>query len=515
MLLVRKCVHHLTCKGLIILILSASFLSAKAQSFGDNMGNHTAAMDLNMKSHNVVNAAGVAIGNTFFINSNIALQIDGANKAILISRVYDTLAIDSPVNGMLIYTNSDNKFYARQANAWFPFANFSNGQTTVNGELGAITISGDTSIVISKTGKNISVSANYTSPIWNAGKLMNQNLSAAIPQTGQVLVWNDNKQWWEPGILNNATNLILPNGNLSDSLVTTINGSLRKLPISSFMFISDTSAMLSSYLRSQVFLDSIATVQTRLQTKLSTSDTAAMLSNYLKSPDIAGKLNVTDTASMLSTYLHTQVLLDSVTSVQTRLQTKLSIRDTATMLANYLKSSDIAGKLNVADTTSMLSTYLHTQALLDSLTSVQTKIQTKLSISDTAAMLSNYLKSLDIAGKLNVTDTASMLSSYLHTQVLLDSLTSVQTRLQTKLSISDTAAMLSNYLKSPDIAGKLNVTDTASMLSTYLHTQVLLDSVTSVQTRLQTKMSISDTAAMLSNYLKLPDIAGKLNVADT
>ena len=166
------------------MILSAFFLQANAQSFGDNLGNHNAAMDLNMKSHNVVNASRIAIGTTYFINSNIALQIDGANKAILISRVNDTLAIDTPVNGMLIYTNIDNKFYARQANTWFAFADFKNGQTTLNGELGAINIIGDTSIIIAKTGKQISIQANHALAIWNADKLMNKDISSAIPLTG-------------------------------------------------------------------------------------------------------------------------------------------------------------------------------------------------------------------------------------------------------------------------------------------------------------------------------------------
>ena len=370
--------------GILMLIFLCLVKSLNAQSFGDNMGNHTAAMDLNMKSHNVVNAAGVVIGSSIFLNNSIALQIDGANKALLLTRIKDTTAIENPVNGMLVYATSDDKFYARQAGTWISFGGFSNGQTAINGEVGSISIAGDSTVQIAKTGKNFIVSAKSSAAIWNAGKLMNRSIAVTAPTAGQVLVWNEVSQLWEPSSMS-ASNLIAGNGLITDSIVTTLNGNLRKLPVSSFLLISDTSALLSS--------------------RLKLSDTASMLSPYLKAASLNGKLNTVDTTVMLNSYLRKGILADSLTAVQSRIQSKLSIADTSSMLSNYAKSADINAKLNAADTTGMLNSYLRKGILSDSLTAVQSRIQSKLSIADTSSMLSNYAKSADISAKLNSPDT--------------------------------------------------------------------------------------------------------------
>ena len=52
---------------------------------------------------------------------------------------------------------------------------------------------------------------------------------------------------------------------------------------------------------------------------------------------------------------------------------------------------------------------------------------------------------IGLALKLNIVDTAAMLAGYTRVTRFLDSLSAVQTRLNTKLNISDTASMLSNY----------------------------------------------------------------------
>lgn len=101
----------------------------KAQTFGDNLGNHKATKDLLMQNKQLLNAAGVAIGTATFTNSSIALQIDGTDKAILIPRVAANSAIAAPLNGMIIYNTTDKKFFLYQGGdnvgaggAWVTFA---------------------------------------------------------------------------------------------------------------------------------------------------------------------------------------------------------------------------------------------------------------------------------------------------------------------------------------------------------------------------------------------------------
>ena len=98
---------------LLLGVLFSFIYSAQAQEFGDGLGNHIADTTLNMNNKPIINALGIVIGSTTFINSqSIALQIESADKAILISRVFGTGAILAPVNGMLVYSTFDDKFYA-------------------------------------------------------------------------------------------------------------------------------------------------------------------------------------------------------------------------------------------------------------------------------------------------------------------------------------------------------------------------------------------------------------------
>ena len=110
--------------ALVMGLVTATSYFAQAQKFGDNMGNHKASKDVLMENFNIKNAAGVAIGVGEITNANVALQIDGANKAILIPRVTNILpaTIATPENGMIVYSQSDNTFYLYQNNAWVTFA---------------------------------------------------------------------------------------------------------------------------------------------------------------------------------------------------------------------------------------------------------------------------------------------------------------------------------------------------------------------------------------------------------
>jgi hypothetical protein len=110
--------------ALILGLVTCTSYFAQAQKFGDNLGNHTATKDLLMSGKMIKNAAGLAIGVAEVTNNNVALQIDGADKAILIPRVTNILpeTIAAPLNGMIVYSLADNTFYLYQNGAWVTFA---------------------------------------------------------------------------------------------------------------------------------------------------------------------------------------------------------------------------------------------------------------------------------------------------------------------------------------------------------------------------------------------------------
>ncbi|HCL06921.1 MAG TPA: hypothetical protein DHW64_13625, partial [Chitinophagaceae bacterium] len=257
-------------KGLVILVLVLlSFVSnTSAQKFGDNLGNHIASDTLRMNGFRIVNAQGIAIGTARILNNNIALQIDGLDKALLLPRVTDTLAIPNAnaVNGMLVYSLVDDKFYFRQNGVWVNFGTQNNiaGVVSFNGQVGAITMSGDESTGIKVTnvpGTNEwIVSAMNTTSLWSASRLMGRQISGTAPTNGQAYIWDTGLNAWVP---KNVGNLAAPTvtGQKTDSIVTTINGTLRKIPSSHFLFVTDTAAMLSGYVREQRFLDSLAAIR--------------------------------------------------------------------------------------------------------------------------------------------------------------------------------------------------------------------------------------------------------------
>ncbi len=131
---------------LVLGMLFSLVYTADAQLFGDNLGSHKASQDIDMSNKKVINAQGLIVGSTVFLNNtSIALQIDAADKALLISRIFDTSAIAEPVNGMLVYSDFEDKFYVRQAGVWVTFGTFngSSGVTTLNGKVGNLVIQGD------------------------------------------------------------------------------------------------------------------------------------------------------------------------------------------------------------------------------------------------------------------------------------------------------------------------------------------------------------------------------------
>lgn len=108
--------------ALVAILSATSYMANAQQKFGDNLGNHKATKDLNMNTQKIVNASGVAIGTATLVNGSVALQIDGSDKAILIPRVANNTDIVTPVNGMIIYNTTADKFFMYQAGAWSTFA---------------------------------------------------------------------------------------------------------------------------------------------------------------------------------------------------------------------------------------------------------------------------------------------------------------------------------------------------------------------------------------------------------
>jgi hypothetical protein len=330
------------------------------------------------------------------------------------------------------------------------------------------------------------------------------------------------------------------------------------LIVSSKLNISDTSSMLTPYLRKSDTTNMLspyaktASVNASLATKLNISDTSSMLSPYYKSANatssLALKLNISDTATMLSPYYKSA-------NATSALATKVNVSDTSTMLGNYVRHAGLgllkSGQSFSVDTASM-ATRLRVQKAVDSLntlisakgngtvTSIITgtgltggTITTSGTISADTAILSTRAwrkkgddsLALTITGKLNVSDTASMLTPYLRKSDTTSMLSpyartaTVNASIATKLNISDTSSMLSPYYRSASataaLATKLNIADTASMLSLYYRSA-------NATAALAAKLNISDTATMMAPYVKESDtvwlsnrINLKVSISDT
>ena len=223
----------------------------------------------------------------------------------------------------------------------------------------------------------------------------------------------------------------------------------------------------------------------------------------LAEQDLTLKLNTSDTATMLFGYTRIQRMLDSLSSVQLKLNLKLNSKDTASL------SVRIDQKLNFADTSFMLSNRFARDTA-----SLSSRIDKKLNISDTATMLSNRF----------ARDTVSLSNRIDALATELDT-TSLSNRIDEKLNIADTALMLDNRFArdtaslSSRIDLKVNIADTSNMLNPYLRkvdTSAMLSNrfardTASLSARINSKSSLSDTS-----LLNLESrFATKLNKTDT
>jgi trimeric autotransporter adhesin len=57
--------------------------------------------------------------NPTVIGASSILEIESTSKALVVTRVATTSAISNPVNGMIVYVLSENKFRVYVNNKWF------------------------------------------------------------------------------------------------------------------------------------------------------------------------------------------------------------------------------------------------------------------------------------------------------------------------------------------------------------------------------------------------------------
>lgn len=106
---------------LIALMVTMVTITNAQVKIGDNLGTHKADKDLNMNVKKILNVDGIAIGSATLGNASVSLELAGNDKAVLFNRVATLAAITTPVDGMAVYNNQDNKFYVRQNGAWQTF----------------------------------------------------------------------------------------------------------------------------------------------------------------------------------------------------------------------------------------------------------------------------------------------------------------------------------------------------------------------------------------------------------
>jgi hypothetical protein len=163
-----------------------------------------------------------------------------------------------------------------------------------------------------------------------------------------------------------------------------VNTALTYIPISP----SDTSGMLSGYVRTQRFLDSV----------------------YL----LNQRINSVGTPPVSSVFGRTGSILAQESDYGSFFPTIARFLDTTSNIWNRVQSNYQSAQANYS------TTYSLSNDIRDSLSDRYTKNQinslllNKLNISDTSGMLSNYRTTLNSVqvGKVNYSDTASMLSNY-------------------------------------------------------------------------------------------------------
>jgi len=163
-----------------------------------------------------------------------------------------------------------------------------------------------------------------------------------------------------------------------------VNTALTYIPISP----SDTSGMLSGYVRTQRFLDSVYLLNQRINSV----GTPPVSSVFGRTGSILAQES--DYGSFFPTIAR---FLDTTSNIWNRVQSNYQLAQ-ANYSTTYSLSNDIRDSLSDRYTKNQINSLL----------------LNKLNISDTSGMLSNYRTTLNSVqvGKVNYSDTASMLSNY-------------------------------------------------------------------------------------------------------
>ena len=287
--------------------------------------------------------------------------------------------------------------------------------------------------------------------------------------------------------------------------------------IANKLSITDTSSMLSSYLRK---VDT-ASLSNRIDLRVKYTDTASMFSAYHTA--IKARIKYTDSASMLAPYLRkldtlslsnrinkkqdTLTLTTSGTSGPSTLTgSTLNIPNYGTEILNYVPYVGASNDVDLG-TRDLTADFLFAKGSLkvqdnitatggtDNYTSIQTKNTEFVFFSQKNVSSLTYK---NVARFLYATPNVNFNNEYSYnlpvrngTLALVEDTVSLSNRINA-ISISDTTS-LSNRINL-----KLNISDTASMLTPYLRKA----DTSSLSNRINLRVKYSDTAAMLSPYLK-------------
>lgn len=305
--------------------------------------------------------------------------------------------------------------------------------------------------------------------------------------------------------------------------------------------ISDTASMLSKYFRTTTQLNDTTFVINRPD---ATADTIQL--SFLV-PDTTGKLSIIDTSAMLAPYRRTSTKITNsdlanstisgiaLGSNLNNLTAGNGLSGTAynggTAYTWQVDTSTISTKANV---TGALVGYTTVSRFTDSLTNVQSRIQTKqplgayITFADSATILAGrwlpnrsadsiaVIRALaNSKGTGSVTSVATGVGLSGGTITTSGTISADTTTLSTRAYVT---GQLVGYATTGNLALKLNISDTAAMLTPFVQYSDTANQMSGYQ-RLNFALLLQDTAAMLSNRLRISDtltmLSNRLKISDT
>lgn len=223
-------------RHLLFLLLMAAINMVSAQTGNVGIGENSPGSKLAVKGNLSVGnsytttaapadgaiiqgAVGVGTLNPY---SGAMLDVQSADKGILIPRVNGTGSVTSPANGMLVYNTQDNKFWYYDGTLWRELGNTSTGPTGATGANGLNGATGATGPTGNNgaTGATGPTGANGANGATGATGFL-QNGTAA----GQTPRWDGTNWVIDANVFNNGGNVGIGQSNPQSKL--HINGNLR------------------------------------------------------------------------------------------------------------------------------------------------------------------------------------------------------------------------------------------------------------------------------------------------